>query len=126
MKFLARLIICMGPIPPLLPPPSMPSAMLSIPPPLELLPPDWVINFMTVIAAPLIASCLVPDAAPPDWSKSLPASDIAIAMRADWPPPPLDPPEAPPEVKCLRACMAAALPMELALIFEALPWPYAC
>ena len=41
-------------------------------------------NFMTVIAALFTASCLPPDEAPPDLSKSLEASAIAILMSVDF------------------------------------------
>lgn len=77
---------------------------------------------MTVDAAPLTASCLLPLAAP--WlSKSFDASAMAIPISFDCILPPLllllDPP---PEVKFLIACMAAAAPRELAGREEALPF----
>lgn len=46
---------------------------------------------MTVIAALLIASCLLPEAAPPDLSNSLAASDMARWMRSACEVEPLDP-----------------------------------
>jgi len=71
-------------------------------PPPPPMPPDCTSIFITVIAAPFIASCLLPDEAPPDWSKRLPASAIALPMSMDCMPPPPPPPPPPPEVNCLR------------------------
>ena len=68
-----------------------------LPPPMKLLALDWTTSFMTVIAAPLTTSCLLPEAAPPDLSNNFEASDIARLISSDLPPPP------PPEVKLLRA-----------------------
>lgn len=70
----------------------------------------------------MTASCLPPDAAPPDESNSLDASDIAMLMRSDEEP---EPPPPPPEVNIFIACSAAAPPMELALRLLALPSWYA-
>ena len=53
---------------------------------------------MTVIAAPLTASCLLPEDAPPDLSNKLDASAIARLMSCVFEPPPL----LPPDVNCLR------------------------
>lgn len=53
---------------------------------------------MTVMAAPLTASCLLPEAAPPDCSNSLLASAIAMLINWVWEPPPLEL----PDVNCLR------------------------
>lgn len=79
---------------------------------------------MTVIAALLTASCLFPDEAPPDLSKSLEASAMAMLISCEVPPLllsllllwllSLDP----PEVNFLSTCMAAALPSELAFMSE--------
>ncbi len=70
------------PRPPLLPPPVVPLNL------------DCTKSFITVIAAPLTASCLLPDAAPPALSNNLEASAIARLINCDWEPPP-----PPPEVK---------------------------
>lgn len=74
------------PSPPLFPPPTAPLNF------------DCTSSFMTVIAAPLTASCLLPDAAPPELSNSFVASAIARLISSLWEPPP--PP--PPDVNCFR------------------------
>lgn len=53
---------------------------------------------MTVMAAPLTASCLLPDDVPPDLSKSLEASAMARLISCVCDPPPL----LPLEVNCFR------------------------
>ena len=75
--------------PPLFPPPTVP--------PLNF---DWTRSFITVIAAPLTASCLLPDAAPPDLSNNFDAS--AIARLMSWVCELLLPLPLPPEVNCFR------------------------
>ena len=57
---------------------------------------------MTVMAAPLTASCLLPDEAPPALSNNLDASAIAMLISWDWEPPPLE--LLPPDVNFFRTC----------------------
>jgi hypothetical protein len=82
---------------PLRPPESFPPVV----PPLNF---DCTKSFIMVIAAPLTASCLFPEAEPPVLSKSLVASAIARLINWVWelPPPWLELEELEPEVNCLR------------------------
>jgi hypothetical protein len=59
---------------------------------------------MTVMAAPLTASCFPPLLAPPEWSKSLEASAIAILISCVCELPPALPPPPPPDVNFLNTC----------------------
>lgn len=61
---------------PLAPPPP------AAPPPVPIAPDIWDLrmNFMMVAPALLTTSCLLPLAAPPDWSKSLEASARAMEI----------------------------------------------
>jgi hypothetical protein len=76
---------------------------------------------MTVIAAPLTASCLFPDAAPPDLSKSFEASAMAKLIRSVLDLFPAGAEDEPPDVNCLRIWSAAAEPRELAFRSPGLP-----
>ena len=67
------------------------------PPPMAPLNFDCTKSFITVIAAPLTASCLLPDAAPPALSNNFVASAIARLMSCVLLPPP------PPPVNCFNA-----------------------
>jgi hypothetical protein len=59
-------------------------------------------SFMMVIPALLMASCLFPEAEPPEESNNLEASAMAIEIKSDWelPPPP------PPPVNCFKTYTA--------------------
>jgi len=69
-----------------------------LPPPMRLLNLDWKSSFMIIVAALLITCCLVPEAALPDWSNKLLASDMAMLISWVLEPAPLPP----PEVNCFR------------------------